>query len=228
MSDSQPTRHERHNAGLEFDRAAFFSDAVYAIAMTLLVVGIGVPHVSDAHLGRALSNLDDSIVSFFIGFFVLGYYWVSHHQMFSQLRAVNTPLLVVNLVYLAVIAFLPFPTAIVGVNGDAPLAFVLFAGCLAAVSILEVAIYLCAIRYDLLRERFDEVQRRHDVIAGLIPAVVVVLSIPLAFASTRTAFLAWLLIFPAEMLLDRFVPDPRKGGGDTSSVPVSDRRRRGR
>ena len=164
MSDSEPTRHERHNAGLEFDRAAFFSDAVYAIAMTLLVVGIGVPHVSDAHLGRALSNLDDSIVSFFIGFFVLGYYWISHHQMFSQLRAVNTPLLVVNLVYLAVIAFLPFPTAIVGVNGDAPLAFVLFAGCLAAVSILEVAIYLCAIRYDLLRERPDAgpaAPRRH-------------------------------------------------------------------
>ena len=58
-----------------------------------------------------------------------------------------------NLVYLAVVAFLPFPTAIVGTNGDAPLAFVLFAACLAAVSILEVVLYLCAVRYDLLRER---------------------------------------------------------------------------
>src|SRR6478736_9692781 len=139
MSDDgpAPTRYERHNPGLEFDRAAFFSDAVYAIAMTLLVVGIGVPNVRDANLGKALSELDSSIISFFIGFFVLGYYWVSHHQMFGQLRAVNTPLLVVNLMYLAVVAFLPFPTAIVGVNGDAPLAFVLFASCLAAVSVLE-------------------------------------------------------------------------------------------
>src|SRR3954447_26844134 len=213
MSDDGPTRYQRHSAGLEFDRAAFFSDAVYAIAMTPLVVGIGVPHVSDSHLGRALSNLDSSIISFFIGFFVLGYYWISyywlsHHQMFGQLLAVNTPLLLVNLVYLAVVAFLPFPTAIIGVNGDAPLAFVLFAGCLAAVSILEVAIYICALRYELLRDRPDAAGRRHDVIAGLIPGVVVLASIPVAFASTTTAFLAWLLIFPAEMLLDRFVPDP--------------------
>jgi len=210
VSDDGPTRYERHSPGLEFDRAAFFSDAVYAIAMTLLVVGIGVPHVTDAHLGRALSSLDSSIISFFIGFFVLGYYWISHHQMFGQLQAVNTPLLVVNLVYLAVIAFLPFPTAIVGVNSDAPLAFVLFAGCLAAVSVLEVAIYVCAFRFALLREPPDAVTKRHDVIAGLIPAMFILLSIPFAFASTRTAFLLWLLIFPAEMLLDRFIPDPRK------------------
>jgi uncharacterized membrane protein len=210
VSGDAPTRYERHNPGLEFDRAAFFSDAVYAIAMTLLVVGIGVPHVQDDNLGKALSELDSAIISFFIGFFVLAYYWVSHHQFFGQLRAVNTPLLVVNLAYLAVVAFLPFPTAIVGDHGDLPLAFVLFAGCLAAVSVLEVGLYICAIRYDLLQHAPDATLRRHDVIAGLIPAIVIVASVPLAFASTRYAFLAWLLIFPAEMLLDRVIPDPRK------------------
>ena len=212
MSDERdgPSRYERSGTGLEFDRVAFFSDAVYAIAMTLLVVGIGVPHVRDANLGKALSDLDSSIISFFIGFFVLGYYWVSHHALFSQLKSVNTPLLVVNLVYLAVVAFLPFPTAIVGTNGDAPLAFVLFASSLAAVSILEVVLYLCAVRYDLLRDRPDELRRRHDVIAGLIPTVFLLGSIPIAFASTRAAFFVWFLMFPAEALLDRVVPDPRK------------------
>ena len=203
-------RFERKESSLEFDRVAFFSDAVYAIAMTLLVVGIGVPHVRDANLGRALSDLDSSIISFFIGFFVLGYYWVSHHALFAGLKAVNTPLLVVNLVYLAVVAFLPFPTAIVGTNGDAPLAFVLFASSLAAVSILEVVLYMCAVRYDLLRDRPDEMQRRHDVIAGLIPAVFLLGSIPIAFGSTRAAFFAWFLMFPAEAVLDRVIPDPRK------------------
>jgi len=213
MSDEHdgPTRYERSGTGLEFDRVAFFSDAVYAIAMTLLVVGIGVPHVRDANLGKALSDLDSSIISFFIGFFVLGYYWVSHHALFSQLKTVNTPFLVVNLVYLAVVAFLPFPTAIVGTNGDAPLAFVLFASSLAAVSILEVVLCLCAVRYDLLRNRRDEMRRRHDVLAGLIPAMFLLLSMPIAFADTRTAFFAWFLMFPAEAVLDRIIPDPRKG-----------------
>ena len=46
----QPARYERRSHGLEFDRVAFFSDAVFAIAMTLLVVGIGIPHVRDVKL----------------------------------------------------------------------------------------------------------------------------------------------------------------------------------
>jgi uncharacterized membrane protein len=157
MTDDRraPTRYERTNPGLEFDRVAFFSDAVYAIAMTLLVVGIGVPHVRDANLGSALAHLDSEIISFFIGFFVLAYYWLSHHALVAQLRAVNPFFLAINLLYLAVVAFLPFPTALVGTNGDAPLAFILFACSLAAVSILEVALYLCAHRFDLLRNPPD-------------------------------------------------------------------------
>jgi uncharacterized membrane protein len=208
--DRGPARYERHNPGLEFDRAAFFSDAVYAIAMTLLVVGIGVPHVRDGDLGEALSHLDNAILSFFIGFFVLGYYWVSHHSLIAQLRAINTPFLVINLVYLAVVAFLPFPTAIIGDHGDTPLAFVLFASALAIVSILEVAIYVSAHHYDLLRVRPDDRQYRHDIVAGLIPGVVFLVSIPVAVADTTVAFLVWLVVFPAEAILDRLIPDPRK------------------
>jgi uncharacterized membrane protein len=205
-SEPRPTRYERAGTGLEFDRAAFFSDAVYAIAMTLLVVGIGVPHVRDADLGRALADLDSEILSFFIGFFVLGYYWLSHHALMAQLRAVNTPFLALNLVYLAVVAFLPFPTAIIGSNGDVPLAFVLFACSLAAVSFFEVGLYLCAVRYDLLRERPDDVTHRHDIVAGLIPGVVFLLSIPLAFVDTTLAFFSWLLTLAGEQILDRLMP----------------------
>lgn len=203
----KPTRYERENAGLEFDRAAFFSDAVYAIAMTLLVVGIGVPHVRDENLGKALANLDSEIISFFIGFFVLAYYWLSHHALVAQLRAVDTPFLAVNLLYLAIVAFLPFPTAIVGSNGDAPLAFILFACSLAAVSILEVGLYLCAHHYDLMRERPTEAKHRHDIAAGLLPGVVFLVSIPLAFVDTTLAYFAWLLTFPGEQLVDRLVPE---------------------
>jgi uncharacterized membrane protein len=208
MSEREaPARYERENAGLEFDRAAFFSDAVYAIAMTLLVVGIGVPHVRDADLGKALSGLDDEIISFFVGFLVLAFYWLSHHQMFAQLRAVNTRFLLGNMVYLAVVAFLPFPTAIVGTNGDVPLAFVLFACSLAAVSILEVVLYLVAYRYDLLRERPGPVRHRHDIVAGLLPGIVFIASLPLAWIDTTLGFFFWLLIIPAERVLDRFLPD---------------------
>src|SRR3954463_1554877 len=106
MSEDDPsTRHERHNAGLEFDRVAFFSDAVFAIAMTLLVVGIGIPHVSDAHFDQALRDKRQEIFSFFLSFVVIGYYWLAHHRFFAQLRAVDTQFMKINLVYLAAIAF---------------------------------------------------------------------------------------------------------------------------
>jgi uncharacterized membrane protein len=205
-----PTRYERHNPGLEFDRAAFFSDAVFAIAMTLLVVGIGVPHVRDAALGKALADLDSEIMSFFIGFAVLGYYWLSHHAFMSQLRAVDTGFLAINLLYLAMVAFLPFPTAIVGSNGGVPLAVVLFGGALAAVSIFEVALYVWAHRHGLLVSRPSAAQHKHDIIAGSLPAIVLLLSLPLAFVDTRLAMWSWLLIFPAEQILDRAIPVPNR------------------
>src|SRR5690242_11701602 len=71
LSDGTPAkRYRRHSDELEFDRVAFFSDAVFAIAMTLLVVGIGIPEVRESELGDALRGKEAEIISFFISFFV--------------------------------------------------------------------------------------------------------------------------------------------------------------
>jgi uncharacterized membrane protein len=83
-------RYERHSAGLEFDRFVFFSDAVFAIAMTLLLVGIAIPHVASDNLEHALHNKSDEILSFFISFLVIGYYWLAHHRFVAQLVTIDT------------------------------------------------------------------------------------------------------------------------------------------
>ena len=82
--------------------------------MTLLVVGIGIPHVRDAELADALRDKDNEIFSFFLSFVVIGFYWLAHHRFFSRLVAVDVRFMKLNLVYLAAIAFMPFPTALVG------------------------------------------------------------------------------------------------------------------
>ena len=89
----QRQRYVRHSPGLEFDRFAFFSDAVFAIAMTLLVVGIGVPHVASHDLEHALSEKNDEILSFFISFLVIGYYWLAHHRFIGLIDSVDTGVL---------------------------------------------------------------------------------------------------------------------------------------
>jgi TMEM175 potassium channel family protein len=85
---------------LEFERFAFFSDAVFAIALTLLVVGIAVPTVSDgdssAAMWHALVGLRHEFISFFIGFAVIGRNWLAHHRFVAVLGAIDGQLLIVN------------------------------------------------------------------------------------------------------------------------------------
>ena len=116
-ADAQPRSSGYERGSEEFSRLLAFSDGVFAIAMTLLVVGIAVPTLADGgdvgQLADALNDLVPNFTSFFISFTVIGRYWVAHHHFFSMLRRVDGRLIWVNLLYLAFIAFLPFPTALV-------------------------------------------------------------------------------------------------------------------
>ncbi len=148
-------RYRRRSEELEFDRVAFFSDAVFAIAMTLLVVGIGIPHVSDAKLGEALSGKDAEIFSFFLSFVVIGFYWLAHHRFFTRLAAVDVRFMQINMLYLAAIAFMPFPTALVGTYGPKPVTVVLYAITLGTASFLDAALFWHSQRAGLFRTRLQ-------------------------------------------------------------------------
>lgn len=203
-----PVRYERTSTGLEFDRVAFFSDAVFAIAMTLLVVGIGIPAVSDAGLADALREKRSEITSFFISFVVIGAYWRSHHRFWAGLRAVDNPLIVVNLFYLAAIAFTPFPTALAGKYTDEPVSIVIYAITLAVASGLQTVSLWMAYRNDLLREQLAPRMLRYLLVASVVPVVVFLASIPIALHDTVWALYSWLLIIPLEWCVDRWLrPD---------------------
>jgi len=196
--------YERHSKGLEFDRVAFFSDAVFAIAMTLLVVGIGIPHVADGDLSRALGDKDLEIFSFFLSFVVIGFYWLSHHQFFATLQRVDRRFMEINLLYLAAIAFMPFPTAMVGQYGSQEVAVVLYAVALAVASTLEACLLWRAHLKGFMRVRLTDDGFRWAMLASLAPVVVFLASIPVAYAlSPQWALYTWVLIFPLEMLIDR-------------------------
>jgi Endosomal/lysosomal potassium channel TMEM175 len=99
---------------------------VFAIAMTLLVVEVGVPEAAgDAtdDPGALLDLLQDKVplvVAFFIGCFVIGSYWVAHHRFVTRLAAVDRGFLGLTVVYLAFVALLPFPTGVLGEFGSNP------------------------------------------------------------------------------------------------------------
>jgi uncharacterized membrane protein len=206
LSDGTPAkRYRRRSEELEFDRVAFFSDAVFAIAMTLLVVGIGIPHVTEAKLHDAVSGKSSEIFSFFLSFVVIGFYWLAHHRFFARLGAVDRRFMQINLLYLAAIAFMPFPTALVGSYSNRPITIVLYAVTLGTASFLESALFWHAQRSGLLRVRMRDDIFRASMIASLAPVAVFALSIPIAYVDAERALLVWVLIFPLEWLIGKYV-----------------------
>jgi uncharacterized membrane protein len=204
-------RHSYGRESVEFGRALAFSDGLFAIAMTLLIVSIGIPEISDGDsvgdLADALDDLKPELISFFISFAVIGRYWIAHHQFVSLLDGMDQGLLGLNLVYLAFIAFLPFPTALLGEYFENPLSIVIYATNVATVSGMEVVLFRHAHQRKLFRREPPPDVYRWGVAMSLSPVVIFLASIPVAFASTTVAAFMWLLGIPVGVLGDRRKPE---------------------
>jgi uncharacterized membrane protein len=206
--------HDRDS--VEFARVLTFSDGLFAIAMTLLVVGIEVPGIPDTddvgELWDALGDLYPSIISFLISFAVIGRYWMAHHQFFSLLKGVTLPLIGLNLIYLLFIAFLPFPTGLLGNFFENPLAFAIYSVAVAAVSGMEVVLFRAARRGDLLIRPIPDDVYRWGVIQSLSPVVVFLASIPVAFlVDPSVAVVIWFLGVPFQVISNRWKPEGADG-----------------
>jgi|Tabmets5t2r1_1033131.scaffolds.fasta_scaffold05448_4 uncharacterized membrane protein len=207
------TRYPRSGENLDFGRVVFFTDAVFAIAMTLLVVEIGVPEPIAGPAaddpGTLLDLLGDKlplVAAFFVGCFVIGSYWVAHHRFMTRLAAVDPGFVGLTVVYLAFVALLPFPTAVLGEFGDNPISVVAFAVNMGAVSAMEAVLFLHARRRRLFREEWPADVSRWALRASLSPVLMFALSVPVAFLAPRLAILLWFLAIPLGRLLDRRRP----------------------
>jgi uncharacterized membrane protein len=207
---SRSTRRPIARGGEEFARVLAFSDGLFAIAMTLLVVGIAVPTLSspgdEGQLWSALRDIDSAFVSFFISFAVIGRYWIAHHQFFRLLREMDYGLIWLNMAYLAFVAFLPFPTAVLGTYFENPVSIVVYAVAIAVVSGLEVVMLRHAYRHRLIEREIPEDVYRWGVLLSTVPIVFFLGSIPFAFLSSTLAVLIWFGSVPADLLLGRWKP----------------------
>jgi uncharacterized membrane protein len=194
----------------EFSRVLAFSDGVFAIAMTLLVVGIAVPTLQDKdsvqELADRLNDLVPNFISFFISFTVIGRYWAAHHEFVGLLARMDTRFLATNLAYLAFIAFLPFPTALLGTFFENPLSVAFYAVMVAIVSGLEVVQFRQAQRRGLLRRKVPDDVYRWGVIESLSPVVFFLISVPVAFVSTTLAVAIWFVGIPFQVVSNRWKP----------------------
>ena len=104
----------RHDEG-RMRRIEAFSDGVFAIAITLLIIEIAVPHLENGRdLEDALADLWPSYGAYALSFVMIGIYWANHHSFFGHFRRLDHFFLLLNVFFLMCIAFLPFPTAVLG------------------------------------------------------------------------------------------------------------------
>jgi TMEM175 potassium channel family protein len=94
-------------------RMETFSDGVFAIAATLLVLELGIGTGDDQHLGRALLDLWPSYLAYASSFLTIGIIWVNHHDCVACMDRVDRTMLFINTVFLTVVSFIPFPTKLV-------------------------------------------------------------------------------------------------------------------
>jgi uncharacterized membrane protein len=96
-------------------RLEMFSDGVFAIVITILILNIHLPdNTSTQHLGQALIDLAPNILAYAVSFILIGLYWIAHHTSFHHIHKVNGVFLWLNMLLLLFVSFIPFPASLLG------------------------------------------------------------------------------------------------------------------
>ena len=188
------------------ERLIFFSDAVFAIAITLLVIDIGVPEVPatqpNAMLAEELLALLPQFVSFGLSFLAIGTFWLTHHRLFTYIESCSRRLLSLNLLFLLFVSLVPFSSALLGRYSGRRLVVIWYAChmAIAGMMLLGIWYYTTGIK-DLVQPAIDTravqyIGRR----VGAVPMVFIV-SIGITFLSIRLAEASWLLLIPIHPLI---------------------------
>jgi uncharacterized membrane protein len=196
-----------HQNQLGLERLVFFSDAVCAIAITLLVLEIRLPSadgtLTDSQISPILAGMWHKFLAYVISFLVIGAFWIGHHRKFRYIKRYDSTLLFLNLLMLMGIAFLPFPSSMISEYPYRNVT-IFYAFTLMLTSVCSVIIWWYASRNNrLIDPDLDQKIVRRQFINPIVTSIIFLLSIGVAFLDVNLAKLFWLLIFPVTMYINR-------------------------
>jgi uncharacterized membrane protein len=185
--------------GRELDRIVFFSDAVFAIAITLLVLDIKVPEIPNNLVAEELPGqllaLWPKYFGYVLSFLVIITFWSIHHSIFSVIRGYDRGLIWLNSIFLMFVAFVPFPTSLLSEYGDHQLPVAIYAATLAIGRLLLTVIYWYATSgHRLVDPELAPQTVRFFLLRGLTIPVIFLLTIGISFFSVSAAIYSWLLL----------------------------------
>jgi uncharacterized membrane protein len=207
---------EKSSAGREtaddrvLGRLLAFSDGVFAIAITLLIIGVVIPEgTSKINLNSVLASLWPNYLAFLISFFVIGLYWIVHVRQFRFVRKYDSGLLWLNLLFLLFIVIMPFTTSIVS-RYSSETAVIIYAANVACVGYMRTASWFySAHNHRLVDKTLASTFIRRTTMLNLIAPFIFTLSIGIAFIDYSLAQYIWISIFVIHVIGSRFIRSPR-------------------
>lgn len=188
VPSSEVSYHERR----ALDRLIFFSDGVFAIAITLLVLNVALPVLQpgsvSTDLPSALLATVPRLFAYALSFLVIGAYWMAHQRTFHYIERYDRRLAWLNLFFLLFVALVPFPTGVLSEYGDQLVAVILYAATLAITGLLLSVLWLYASHNHRLVAKMLSAQHIHaTTLRNAVAPVVFLASIGIAFVSIPAA-----------------------------------------
>jgi uncharacterized membrane protein len=207
--DEQPSDGGREHA-YDIGRLMAFSDGVFAVAITLLVFNVPVPVIaqSDAmsRLPVALLHTAPPLLTFALSFFLVGFYWIRHHQLFRQVVSADGWLLWLNLVVLFLVCLLPFSSGVVGQYHNTVIGAEVYAVNLGAIAIAFSGLYLYATRAHQVRSLPPGMGVGFFSQGLLLPVVVVAMVMALAPLNLVVAYITGVTLMALVGIYSAAVP----------------------
>ena len=186
--------HQELKKEFQLERMIFFSDAVFAIAITLLVIEIKIPdsheNISDKALLQSLGHLLPKFLGFLISFMLIGLYWTVHHRMFGFVTNYTRRLLWLNLFFLFFIVLMPFSTGFYGEYAGpelytkqlkVPMTFYVLNFCCAGFINYLMWIYITNPKHKLIEHAIDPEVIKQAKLRALVVPIIFLMMLPIAY-----------------------------------------------
>lgn len=179
---------------MEKNRLEAFSDGVFAIVITLLILEIKVPHVTLNNLNESLLGLMPKFFSFVLSFIIIGVYWVAHHNMLHFVEKVDRTALWLNIFVLLTVCVIPFPTALLGDYPFAITPVIFYGSTLVMVNFSGTIFWYYCTKHDLAHPKLNPEFSKKVTILHSLPIGAYLVAMGLSFISVWFSYVFYLLV----------------------------------
>jgi len=192
---------------IRLEHVIFFSDAIFAFSITIVLLSIEIPHLSnnatEGDLLKELWKLQPAFESYAISFGVIGVYWILYHKVLSRISDSHPIMIGLNLVFLFFVTLISLFTVLNINYGNFHIVYILYAMILVLTGSTLALIWLVAVRTGLIQGDMSPKLRKVFLLNSITPPIIFLVSIGISFVSIDVAQYFWLTIIPCRILVSK-------------------------